>query len=114
MLNTKEAKSVLDFLKNESINDIATLKNSLITKTLYQLYFANFDVLDDFIKEIESFNKILQIVKDGEFYDKFGNCYDSPTLYYDNGWIIQDAFTEKDFNIEDYGKTFARYESEIQ
>lgn len=49
-----EAITCLNFLKEESINDIACLKNSVTTKTLYQLYFTNFDVIEDVLKSLAS------------------------------------------------------------
>lgn len=49
-----EAITCLNFLKEESINDIACLKSSVTTKTLYQLYFANFDAIEGVLKVLAS------------------------------------------------------------
>ena len=48
-----EAMKCLKFLKDETINDIACLKNSVTTKTLYQLYFANFDSIEQALNKAQ-------------------------------------------------------------
>lgn len=66
-----EAMKCLNFLKNESINEIACLKGSVTTKTLYQLYFANFDTIEQGLikaQEMENENaelkEALRIIKE--------------------------------------------------
>lgn len=53
MSDIKEVRIALEFLKNEKISEIASLKDSTITKTLYDLYFANFDIIEEYINEVE-------------------------------------------------------------
>lgn len=45
-----EALKCLEFLKKESIQDIAALKDSSITKTLNDVYFNAFDTIEEAIK----------------------------------------------------------------
>ena len=58
MSDIKEVRIALEFLKNEKISEIAALKDSTITKTLYDLYFANFDIIEEYInKESKTYLK---------------------------------------------------------
>ena len=66
------------------------------------------EILDQMGIAEDILEKVLIILNDSEFYDVYGDKYDSPILYYNCGWILQDACTEKEFNLEDYGKTYAR------
>ena len=58
-----EAMKCLKFLKDETINDIACLKNSVTTKTLYQLYFANFDSIEQALNKAQENERVLEALK---------------------------------------------------
>lgn len=51
-MNVEEALRSLYFIKTVEIKDIASLKDSEITKTLYDLYFNDFDTIEEAIKEL--------------------------------------------------------------
>ena len=53
MSDITEVRNALEFLKNEKISEIAALKDSTITKTLYDLYFASFDIIEEYINEVK-------------------------------------------------------------
>ena len=52
-MDVEEALRSLYFIKNVEIKDIASLKDSTLTKTLYDLYFNDFDKIEEAIKELE-------------------------------------------------------------
>lgn len=52
-MNVEEVLRSLYFIKNVEIKDIASLKDSTLTKTLYDLYFNDFDKIEEAIKELE-------------------------------------------------------------
>ena len=64
--NPSKALICLNFLKDEAINDIACLKNSVTTKTLYQLYFANFDTIEQALTTKTKKEKAWDIVNNKE------------------------------------------------
>ena len=53
MSDITEVRNALEVLKNEKISEIAAFKDSTITKTLYDLYFANFDIIEEYINAVE-------------------------------------------------------------
>ena len=52
-MDVEEALRSLNFIKNVEIKDIASLKDSAITKTLNDIYFNDFDKIEEAIKELE-------------------------------------------------------------
>ena len=52
-MDTKDVLRSLYFIKSVAIKDIASLKDSEITKTLNDLYFNDFDKIEEAIKELE-------------------------------------------------------------
>lgn len=52
-MDIEETLRSLYFIKNVEIKDIASLKDSTLTKTLYDLYFNDFDKIEEAIKELE-------------------------------------------------------------
>lgn len=73
------------------------------------------EILEKLGIEEKLLEKILIILKDNIFYDKYGHKYETPCLYYNCGWCIVDAETSDcDVGIENYGKYFARELSEIE
>lgn len=63
MSDIKEVRIALEFLKNEKISEIAALKDSTLTKTLYDLYFANFDIIEEYINEVDEWKKSGNLLK---------------------------------------------------
>jgi len=72
------------------------------------------EILEKLGIEEKLLEKILIILKEGVFWDCYGNRYDSPCLYYNGGWELQDACTGYESGIEKYGKLFARTLEEIE
>lgn len=52
-MDIEAVRRSLDFIKNVEIKDIASLKDSVITKTLNDIYFNDFDNIEEAIKELE-------------------------------------------------------------
>lgn len=52
-MDVEEALRSLNFIKNVEIKDIASLKDSTLTKTLNDIYFNDFDKIEEAIKELE-------------------------------------------------------------
>lgn len=52
-MDIEAVRKSLNFIKNVEIKDIASLKDSTLTKTLYDLYFNDFDKIEETIKELE-------------------------------------------------------------
>ena len=53
MSDIKEVRIALEFLKNVKISDLASYKDSVITKTLNDIYFNVFDIIEEYINEVE-------------------------------------------------------------
>ena len=53
MATIKEVKKSLDILKEAKIKDIAMFKDSKLTDTLYQLYYTDFDIIEEFLNDYE-------------------------------------------------------------
>lgn len=51
-MNVEEALRSLNFIKNVKISDLASYKDSVITKTLNDIYFNDFDNIEEAIKEL--------------------------------------------------------------
>ncbi len=125
-----EALKCLSFLKDEAINDIACLKDSVTTKTLYQLYFANFDTIEQALlkaQKIEEESKQLEkelncplevvayLVMNRPFYYKDKNdilhqisTYDlinKKLIFYLN-WEDVNMYEDIELPLSSYGRTF--------
>ena len=53
-----DSKTSLEFLKQQTISDIAFHKDSTITKNLYNLYFTDFDNIEQALTKYESYKKL--------------------------------------------------------
>lgn len=90
----------------KQLSNLVLVKQELLEKQ---------ELLKKYFKDEYTFNKIMQIMVDGVFYDDRGERYATPTLYYDNGLCIIDADTGGcGVGIENYGKAFAREVEEIE
>lgn len=65
MPDIKKVNKALDILKQEKLQDLACFKNSTTTATLYDLHFANFDIIQEFVEEFGIFARAL---KEGIWY----------------------------------------------
>ncbi len=66
MATIKEVRKALEVLKEAKIKDIAVLKDSVLTDTLYYLYYANFDIIEEFLDEHEEKMRIDFETEDGQ------------------------------------------------
>jgi len=115
MSNINEVRKALEILKNEKLRDLAIMADSKIVLTLYDLHFANFDIIEDFIngkepkkkKRINPEEKEFKIVYKSPYLigrkqkDHYTNCL-ADWLYYNHGaWKY---YPENYFPIEIYDK----------
>lgn len=57
-MDIESVRRSLNFIKNVEIKDIASLKDSAITKTLNDIYFNDFDNIEEALNELEKIEKI--------------------------------------------------------
>lgn len=60
-MDIEAVRRSLDFIKNAEIKDIASLKDSAITKTLNDIYFNDFDNIEEALNELEKIEKISKL-----------------------------------------------------
>ena len=60
-MDIEAVRRSLDFIKNVEIKDIASLKDSAITKTLNDIYFNDFDNIEEALNELEKIETISKL-----------------------------------------------------
>ena len=60
-MDIEAVRRSLDFIKNAKISDLASLKDSAITKTLNDIYFNDFDNIEEALNELERIERISKL-----------------------------------------------------
>lgn len=109
MPDIKKVNKALEILKQEKLQDLACFKNSTTTATLYDLHFANFDIIQEFVEEFGIFARALKegiwVEYEGEFMFVAG---EDLSIKYEAGEGYELVYAEKGlaFTKEEYKQYF--------